>query len=99
IRGAGRGASRGTPAPVLSDDGVAGDCRGPGAGDVPEGVLEVRDVRAAVIAGDVAVPDRDERLPGPSARPQAVGPREAVGLVDRERGTGGAAGAESVPVA
>lgn len=48
-------------------------------------VLEVRQLRTALVLRHLALPHRRQHLPGPSAGPQALGPGAALGVVPRER--------------
>src|SRR5947209_3933860 len=48
---------------LLPDAGVRRGGRGPGPGDVSAGVAVLRRVRGPLVGADLALPDRDERVP------------------------------------
>src|SRR5438105_13751348 len=70
----GRPVPGGAARSLLPDAGLGRRRRGPGAGDVPAGVAGLWRVRGPFVGADLAVPDRDQRMPDRdrAARPPAA---------------------------
>src|SRR6185369_3702996 len=68
-----RAVSAGPGDPLLPDARLAPRRRGPRPGDAAARVAVAGPVRAPGVAVDLAVPDRDQRLPGRDRAPAAAG--------------------------
>ena len=72
LRRAGRAPPARAAGPLLPDGRLAGGVRGPGAGDLPARLAGAAELPRALLAEDVALPHRHQRLP---RRPRAPAPR------------------------
>src|SRR5580658_1333726 len=82
LRSPGRTVPDGAAGVLLPDARLGSRRRGPGPGDVPEGVAGAGAVRRdPQLTAHLALPDRDERLPDRAGRPRP--PTTAVGAGGR----------------